>query len=84
MGTSQSTTNVNNQITNIHASHDSSVQTTNSNTSDLQALLQQGFPFLVILLAILLLLESAVIIHLLRRIRRLKARPPKTTLLPTP
>lgn len=74
MGTSQSSVSVNNQITNIHASEHSSVQTSNSNTSEIQAILQQGLPYLVILLSILLLLQSAFIIHLLRRVRRLKSR----------
>ncbi|ACJ12068.1 nonstructural protein [Munia coronavirus HKU13-3514] len=79
MGTSQSTTNVNNQITNIHASHDSAVNTNNSNQSDLQALLQQGLPWLVIILALICLLLAAVCIHLLRRIKRYKTTISKVT-----
>lgn len=83
MGTSQSTTNVNNQITNIHASQDSVVNTNNSNISDLQALLQNGLPYLVILLSILLLLCLSYIVYLLRRVRslRLALKAAKSTLL---
>lgn len=83
MGTSQSTTNVNNQITNIHASQDSVVNTNNSNISDLQALLQNGLPYLVILLSILLLLCLSYIFYLLRRVRSLRSalKAAKSTLL---
>ncbi|ACJ12041.1 nonstructural protein [Bulbul coronavirus HKU11] len=74
MGTSQSTTNVNNQITNIQAAHGSSVQTYNQNKSHIEVLLQQGMPFIALTLLILCLVQSVWLCYCCRRNKTLNSR----------